>query len=102
MYTYLVMSLPFLGLVVLMDIFILKTKVMYRKETWLIMLAMFMLTAVFDQPIEAHFYKHDQAKTLHIELGYVPIEDFGYTIAAVIGIGALVEYGKTKKSSDAT
>lgn len=57
------------------------------------MSVLLLLTAIFDQlltglPIVAY----NEAKLLGIYIGYAPIEDFLYTIAAVIGISSVSTY----------
>lgn len=101
MFTYVLMSMPFLMSVFVLDFFVLKTRVVCRKKTWLVMAVMLAMTALGDQPIEALFYNHNLDKSLNIHLGYVPIEDFSYTIAAVIGIGALLSHGDNHRIKDA-
>lgn len=93
MYTYIGLSLPFLLLVLLLDIFILRTKVVKQRSCWVILAIMLGLTAVFDQlftglPIVLYNYE----LTSGIKLWYAPIEDFSYTIAAVVGIGSVLQY----------
>ncbi len=102
MYTYALLSLPFIGFVLLLDLVILKTGVVRYKQTWLIMAGLLLLTAVADQLLAGlPIVLYNPAHFLQIRLGYVPIEDFSYTIAAVIGIGALYTHGskaaKTKR-----
>ncbi len=90
---YALLSLPFLATVLLLDLIILKTKVVTTKPFWIILAIMVSFTLVFDQFFTGlPIVEYDQSLISGIKLGYAPIEDFLYTIAAVIGIGALVTY----------
>lgn len=93
MLTYLSLSLPFIIGAVILDTLILRTFVVKRKDCWLIMTILLLLTAIFDQLLAGlPIVLYDDSKTLGVQLGYAPIEDFLYTFAAVIGIGSLVTY----------
>lgn len=103
MFTYVVMGLPFIVAVLVLDWFILKTRVVKKRDTWLIMAIMMGFTAVFDQFLTGlPIVLYDTNKTLGVQLGYAPIEDFMYTFAAVIGIGALLTYFSHEKVSKKT
>jgi lycopene cyclase domain-containing protein len=60
-------------------------------KPWLIAAAvMFLLTAVFDNAIIGFgIVDYDAALISGIRLGFAPIEDFAYTLAAVLAIPAL-------------
>lgn len=93
MFTYFGLSIPFLLLVLLLDLAILKTRVVKNKDFWIVLGIMLGFTAVFDQlftGLPIVFY--DFSLTSGIKLWYAPIEDFTYTIAAVIGIGSVLKY----------
>ena len=93
MLTYILMGVPFIGLVLLLDTVILKTWVIKTKNCWIIMGIMMFLTLVFDQLLTGlPIVFYDEAKTLGLKLWYAPIEDFTYTFAVVIGIGSLLKY----------
>ncbi|GAC1387475.1 MAG: hypothetical protein NVS1B7_0980 [Candidatus Saccharimonadales bacterium] len=94
MSTYLLMGLPFIMLTIVLDLFILKTKVILMKKTWLVMVIIFVLTAAADQALTGlPIVQYNSQHMLGIHLGFVPIEDFSYVIAAVIGLGALHIHG---------
>lgn len=98
MYTYIVMGLPFLAIVLLLDTVILNTWVIRRRITWIVMAIMMLLTLVFDQLLTGlPIVFYDETKQLGVHLLYAPIEDFMYTFAVVIGIGALLEHERTKE-----
>ncbi len=93
MFTYFGIALPFLGSVLLLDTVILKTKVVQSRDFWIVLGIMVGFTAVFDQlftGLPIVFY--DFSLTSGLKLWYAPIEDFTYTIAAVIGIGSVLKY----------
>lgn len=90
MYTYLLMGLPFIAVVFVLDMFILKTRVIRSIQCWYVMAIVLILTAVFNQILTGlPIVTYDQAKTLDIHFGYMPIEDFLYAVTAVIGLGSL-------------
>lgn len=91
------MAVPFFAFVFIMDFFILKTRVITKKQTWQVMAFVLFMTAVFDQFLTGIPIVHyTEENMLGIRLFYAPIEDFTYTIAGVIGIGTALEYGKRK------
>lgn len=91
------MGVPFIAVVLVLDIFILKTKVVKMLECWYVMGIMLVLTAIFNQFLTGlPIVTYEQAKTLDIQFGYMPVEDFLYTIAAVIGLGSLHQYYERK------
>jgi lycopene cyclase domain-containing protein len=56
----------------------------------LVMVPMLILTAVFDNLIIlAGIVGYDEAKLLGISIGVVPIEDFAYTVVAVLLVPAI-------------
>lgn len=93
--TYFLINVPFLAFVLLLDTVWLKTYVVRQRRTWVIMLVLMLLTLVFDQPLTHFIYGHDHASSL-LHIGSMPIEDFGYTIAVVIGMGSLLRH-ETRK-----
>jgi len=93
MFTYIVMGLPFISFVLLLDIAILKTWVIKKRETWVIMSIMVLLTLIFDQLLTGlPIVFYDDSKRIGVELGYAPIEDFTYTFVVVILVGAILKY----------
>ena len=95
MFTYALMCLPFLAAVFVLDWFVLRTRVVLQRRTWAVMAVLLLLTLIFDQPMEAYVYHPDPAKSLFF-VGAMPIEDLSYTIAVVIGMGALLSYEKKR------
>lgn len=101
MLTYFGIAVPFLGLVLLLDLVVLKTRVVRTRSFWVVLGIMLGFTAVFDQLFTGlPIVWYDFSLTSGIKLWYAPIEDFTYTIAAVIGIGSLNAYF-SKKQNDA-
>lgn len=98
MATYFLLNIPFLLIVVALDTLILRTYIIRERRTWLIMLLLAVLTLVFNQPLTQFIYGHDHAKSL-MHIGSMPIEDLGYTIAVVIGMGSLLRHETRKQSA---
>ncbi len=95
MLTYALLTLPFLAAAVLLDVVVLKTRVTKTRNFWVVVGIMLGFTLVFDQlftGLPIVFY--DTSLTSGIKLWHAPIEDFSYTIAACIGIGAAVTYAQ--------
>ncbi len=100
MFTYFGLAIPFLGLVLLLDTVVLKTWVIKTRDFWVVLGIMMGFTAVFDQLFTGlPIVWYDFSLTSGLKLWYAPIEDFTYTIAAVIGIGSVLKYvsGSSKK-----
>lgn len=97
MFTYIGLALPFLGVVLVLDLLILKTSVVKSRDFWVVLGIMLAFTAVFDQLFTGlPIVWYDFSLTSGIKLWHAPLEDFTYTIAACIGIGALNRYVSTK------
>jgi lycopene cyclase domain-containing protein len=79
---YLTLNLLFLGLSLLALLLVPKN----RWPAYLVgMVPMFVITAIFDNLIvAARIVGYDSSKITGIMIGIVPIEDFAYTIAAVL------------------
>lgn len=92
------MGLPFIVAVIVLDTVVLKTWIIKRRRTWIIMAHMFVLTFIFNQFLAGWVVGYNPDHQLGIKIWHIPVEDFMYTIAAVIGMGALVAHG-TKKDS---
>lgn len=93
MLTYITLAVPFLLLVLLVDTLVLKTWVVKQRGTGTVMLIMLAFTLVFDQLLTGlPVVLYEETLLSGVRLGYAPIEDFTYTIAAVIGIGSLASY----------
>lgn len=93
MLTYISLSLPFVVAVLVLDTLVLKTWVVKQRSFWIVLTIMLLLTALFDQLLAGlPIVLYDETKTLGVQLGYAPVEDFLYTIVAVIGIGSLITH----------
>lgn len=93
MYTYALMCLPFAIAVIVLDLWVLKTRVSRERRTWGVVVILLVITLVFDQLMQQYVYVPNPAKSL-LFIGAMPIEDLSYTIVAVIGMGMLVRYGE--------
>ncbi len=90
---YALLSLPFLATVLLLDLIILKTKVVTTKPFWIILAIMVSFTLVFDQFFTGlPIVEYDQSLSVVSSWDMLLSRTFYTTIAAVIGIGALVTY----------
>ncbi len=96
MFTYALMCIPFVAAVLVLDLWVLRTKVTLERRTWLVIGVLVIITLVFDQFMERYIYIPNPAKSLLL-IGAMPIEDLSYTIVAVIGMGMLVRYGEKHK-----
>jgi len=93
MFTYFLMGLPFMIAVVMLDIAIFKTRVIKNKQCWIVMAGMIGLTAIFDQVLTGlPVVTYNESKLLGIYIWDIPVEDFMYTFAAVIGLGSISKY----------
>ena len=55
------------------------------KKSLAVLFVLFIMTSFFDSVIvKEHIYSYNLFKILGLYIGYAPIEDFGYPIAAVI------------------
>lgn len=98
MFTYFGLSVPFLLFVILLDLVMLKTRVVKTRDFWIVLGIMLGFTAVFDQLFTGlPIVWYDFSLTSGVKLWYAPIEDFTYCIAAVIGIGAVTTYVSQEK-----
>lgn len=99
MFSYSIAALPFLAAVLLLDIVLLKTRVVLARNFWLVLALLLSLTAVFNQLLTGlPIVEYNHAKTLGVKLGYMPLEDFSYAVAVAIGIGSLFSYEPKSKT----
>ncbi len=93
------MGLPFIILVLVLDMYVLKTRVVLHKQCWIVMAIMLAITAFFDQFLTGlPIVNYTEANMSGVRLLYAPIEDFMYTIAAVIGFGSMISYVEKRKT----
>lgn len=90
MFTYFGLAVPFLAFVLLLDLVIFKTCVVKTQNFWIVLGIMMGFTVVFDQLFTGlPIVLYDFSLTSGLKIWHAPIEDFTYTLAAVIGIGSL-------------
>ena len=83
MATYLILNIVFLIAIFVVSFF-------YRRHVWTqatgaAILLLLLLTAVFDNLIiAANIVSYDSTKISGLFIGYAPVEDFAYSIAAVL------------------
>lgn len=95
MYAYLGLTLPVIVAAVIVDLFLLKTRVVASRNFWIVLGIMLGFTLVFDQFFTGlPIVEYDFSKTSGVKLFHAPIEDFSYTIVATILIGSALAYVK--------
>lgn len=95
MITYSLLAVPFLFIALLL---FLRSKQKFHRQWVITAVILFVLTAIFDSLIiYAKIVDYDYTKLLGIRIGRAPIEDFAYTVAAVLLIPALWRYTAPKK-----
>jgi len=93
--TYLIMNIFFL---VCIGVIFLQHLVKPTKAWWIALVALLILTAVFDSIIiGAGIVGYDTEKILGLYIGRAPIEDFFYAILAIVIVPALWNVFGTKK-----
>lgn len=93
MLSYALLAIPFIGVLLALDWFVLKTRVLRDRQTWFVMHIMMACTFVFDNIMNmAKLLTHNPEKYLvDFKFAYMPIEDISYTFAAVIGLSMLLK-----------
>jgi len=84
----------FLAVLLILDLFLLRTRVVLQKSTWRVIAILLLLTLIFDNMIVGFgIVTYNPENMLGIRLWYAPIEDFFYAIAAPILVKSLMSYG---------
>jgi lycopene cyclase domain-containing protein len=98
--TYALINLPFLLVATLVVGVALVRKVPPRILPWLVSaVVMMLLTAVFDNAIiQSGLVAYDETLISGVMVGVAPMEDFAYTLAAVLMIPALWHLGERQES----
>ena len=86
--TYLLMNLSFMLIAfVVLNVFVRKTP--WKTVLWT-MLSMLLLTLIFDNVIIGlDIVAYDPEKVSGVFLGLAPIEDFAYTVVAVLAVSSI-------------
>lgn len=91
--TYATLALPFVGLAVVVLVVAAVVRRPGRRwwtATGLTLLALLVLTAVFDNVmIAADLFRYDDAITSGLTIGLAPLEDFAWPLAAGLGLPAV-------------
>jgi len=96
-FTYLIMNLIFL---VCMIVLFMQHLVKPTKTWWLTLVALLVLTAIFDSIIiGAGIVGYDPQKILGLYVGLAPVEDFFYAVLAVVMVPTLWNLFETNKGS---
>lgn len=91
MYTYLAINLGGALLCVILDLYVLRTRVLCTRPAWIIMGIMMLLTAIFDPWIATHPVGYNPELTTGVTWFGAPVEDFAYTFLGVTGVGMLLK-----------
>ena len=90
---YLILNSVFLLALFGLDWFVLQSKVVARKETWVAVLVLVGLTAIFyNIVLKFDVVTYDQSRILGLKIGLIPVEDFCYAIAAPILVSSLMRF----------
>lgn len=93
MTTYVLLGALFLAGIALADRYALRTRVLARRSTLLAVAVLLAFTAVFDNILTGlPIVTYNDSLTLGIRLGYAPIEDFMYTLGAVVFVPAVYRW----------
>jgi lycopene cyclase domain-containing protein len=97
--TYNLMNLGFLVPIVVLAIAL--RKYIWKTGTLWTALLVFTATAIFDNYIIASgVVAYQESATSGVKIGLAPIEDFGYAIAAILGLPAIFEFlGSRRKGA---
>lgn len=99
MATYLVLNL-IMATVVIVALKIITGRVAWNRHVALVLLVLFVTTAVFDSLIVAsHIVDYDQGLITGVRIGAAPIEDFFYAFVAALLVPTVWEY--SRKDRDA-
>ena len=90
---YLLLDATFLAAVLLLDLGILRTRVSLQSATWKAAACLGLLTLFFDNLMTGlPIVTYNPEFILGLRLGYAPVEDFAYALAASILVPALYRY----------
>jgi len=91
--TYAALAVPFVGAaaaVLLVAVLVRRPSARWWTATGLTLLALLVLTAVFDNlMIAADLFRYDDAITSGLRIGLAPVEDFAWPLAAGLGLPGL-------------
>ena len=97
MFTFLWLIVAFMAVVMLLDLLVLRTRVVLDGRTYRRMVPLLLLTAIFDNIlISLPAYVFNRPRTLGIYVYRMPIEDFAYMAMVVLLVGMLTQYAKHK------
>jgi lycopene cyclase domain-containing protein len=83
------MGYPFLAIsivvfVLVVDLLLLRTCILFKRNTWVVFIILVMVTIIFDSVIVSTIVSYNSQTLSGIFVGRIPVEDFSYTFAAVV------------------
>ena len=99
MATFLLLALALIGLTILLDYAILRTRVIFTRHVLRTAGILVVTTLVFDNVLSAlPVYVFNREKTLGIYLPWAPVEDLLYIIGVVFLVAVLDKYGRMRRA----
>jgi lycopene cyclase domain-containing protein len=99
MATFLLLALALIGLAILLDYVILRTRVIFTRHVLRTAGILVVTTLVFDNVLSAlPVYVFHREKTLGIYLPWAPIEDLFYITGVVFLVAVLDKYGRMRRA----
>lgn len=97
MWTFLLLVLAFSVVIIVLDQWVLKTRLLMERKTRKVALIMVVMTAIFDNVLTyLPAYNFNHSKTLGIYFFKAPLEDFLYIAMVTLMVGMLSKYAKQK------
>jgi lycopene cyclase domain-containing protein len=97
--TFLLLALALIGLTILLDFAILRTRVIFTRHVLRTAGILVVTTLVFDNILSAlPVYVFHREKTLGIYLPWAPVEDLFYIIGVVFLVAVLDKYGRMRRA----
>ncbi|SFN90994.1 lycopene cyclase domain-containing protein [Mycetocola miduiensis] len=98
MATFLVLTLALVGLALVLDYAVLRTRVIFTRHVLRTAGILVVTTLVFDNVLSAlPVYVFHREKTLGIYLPWAPIEDLVYIVGVVFLVAVLDKYGRRRR-----
>jgi lycopene cyclase domain-containing protein len=97
--TFLLLALALIGVAILLDLVILRTRVIFTRHVLRTAGILVVTTLVFDNILSAlPVYVFHREKTLGIYLPWAPVEDLLYIIGVVFLVAVLDKYGRMRRA----
>jgi lycopene cyclase domain-containing protein len=99
MATFLLLALALIGLAVLLDYVILRTRVIFTRHVLRTAGILAITTLVFDNVLSAlPVYVFNREQTLGIYLPWAPLEDLFYIVGVTFLVAVLDKYGRVRRT----